>query len=192
MLVSRRRTSPSITFPPLLLDGKVLPLQPAVSILGVEVDSSLSFTGHVKKLASKAANRLNCVRRIAHLLDAPGVSNLYAAQVRSVMEYAPLTWSSCPPAYLGLLDKVQHRAQRLINSQQLPPIQSLQHRRDVAGLCATYKIHRGGALHLATLRQPWTTPHPHAPRDAHTKEQQITFRHGPRRFSAPSCRGTQG
>ena len=178
MLISRRRASPSITLPPVLLDGITLPLQPAVSILGVEVDNSLSFTGHVKKLASKAANRMNCVRRVAHLLDAKGVSNLYAAQVRSVMEYAPLTWSSCPPSYLGLLDKVQHRAQRLITSKctpghQLPPLQHLQHRRDVAGLCATYKIHKEAAPHLAPLRQPWATPHPHATRDALTKEQQL-------------------
>ena len=94
------------------------------------------------------------------------------------MEYAPLTWSSCPSSYLGLLDKVQHRAQHLITSrctpgQQLPPLQPLQHRRNVAGLCATYKIHREGAPHLTTLRQPWATPHPHVTRDTHKKEQQL-------------------
>ncbi len=121
---------------------------------------------------------MNCVRRVAHLLDARGVKNLYAAQVRSVMEYAPLTWSSCPPSYLGLLEKVQHRAQMFINNkttpgQQLPPLQPLQHRRDVAGLCTIYKIHRDGAPHLATLRQPWATPHPYTTRDAHTREQQL-------------------
>ncbi|KAG0717446.1 hypothetical protein GWK47_054426 [Chionoecetes opilio] len=45
-----------------------------------------------------------------------------------------------PPSYLGLLDKVQNRAQRLISlkaapDMQLAPLQPLQHRRDVAGLC---------------------------------------------------------
>ncbi|KAG0716678.1 hypothetical protein GWK47_009110 [Chionoecetes opilio] len=29
------------------------------------------------------------------------------------MENSPLAWSSCPPTYLGLLDRVQARAQRL-------------------------------------------------------------------------------
>ena len=95
------------------------------------------------------------------------------------MEYAPLTWSSCPPSYLGLLDKVQNRAQRLIHGKMTPglqplPLQSLQHRRDVAGLCAIYKIHRESAPHLAKLRQPWATPIPHATRDAHTREHQLT------------------
>ncbi|KAG0712665.1 hypothetical protein GWK47_017958 [Chionoecetes opilio] len=59
----------------------------------------------------------------------------YQSQVRSLMEYAPLTWSSCPPSYLSLLDKVQARAQRLIRlkalqDQLLPPLQPLQQRRD--------------------------------------------------------------
>ncbi|ROT68876.1 hypothetical protein C7M84_012938 [Penaeus vannamei] len=52
-----------------------------------------------------------------------GICTLYAAQVRSLMEYAPLTWSSCPPSYLGLLDKIQQRAQRLI-CLKAPPDQS--------------------------------------------------------------------
>ncbi|KAG0728236.1 hypothetical protein GWK47_032923 [Chionoecetes opilio] len=81
------------------------------------------------------------------LLLLRGITILYAAQVRSLMEYAPLTWSSCPPSYLSLLDKVQARAQRLIRlkalqDQLLPPLQPLQQRRDVAGLCVVYKTHK--------------------------------------------------
>ncbi|MPC18231.1 hypothetical protein E2C01_011109 [Portunus trituberculatus] len=36
------------------------------------------------------------------------------AQVRPVLEYAPLTWSSCPPSYLTGLDRIQARAQRMV------------------------------------------------------------------------------
>ena len=179
MLVSRRRSPPPIPIPPILLEGKVLSLKQSVSVLGVDVDNTLSFTSHVRKTAAKAAGRLSCVRRVSHLLDARGVSNLYAAQVRSVMEYAPLTWSSCPPSYLGLLDQVQHRAQRLITDkapplQQPAPMQSLQHRRDVAGLCVMYKVHKQSAPHLASLRQPWAAPLSHATRDSRWRERQVT------------------
>ncbi|KAG0713249.1 hypothetical protein GWK47_016619 [Chionoecetes opilio] len=86
MLISRRHHPPATPIPPILLDGKVLPLQPTVNILGVEVNSTLSFTSHVRKTASRAAGRLNCVRRVSHLLDARGVTTLYAAQVRSLMD----------------------------------------------------------------------------------------------------------
>ena len=177
MLVSRHRGPRTITIPPILLDGKVLPLQSTVHILGIEVNSCLSFTDHVRKLASRAAGRLSCIQRVSHLLDADGIKNLYAAQVRSIMEYAPLTWSSCPPSYLNLLDKVQDRAQRLITQRvppgrHLTPLQPLQHRRDVAGLSAVFKIHRVRAPHLSSLRQPWAAPHSHVTRDSHTRDQQ--------------------
>ncbi|KAG0722806.1 hypothetical protein GWK47_043876 [Chionoecetes opilio] len=56
---------------------------------------------------------------------------------------------------------------------QLAPLQPLQHRRDVAGLCVTYKILKQGAPHLAILRQPWVTPHPYSTRDAHKRDQQL-------------------
>lgn len=51
--------------PSILLDGMVLTLQPAVSILVVEVNNSLSFTTHVKETASKAACKLNSVRGVS-------------------------------------------------------------------------------------------------------------------------------
>ncbi|KAG0714196.1 hypothetical protein GWK47_014579 [Chionoecetes opilio] len=72
-------------------------LAPTVNILGVEVNSTLSFTSHVRKTASKAAGRLNCVRRVSHLLDARGVTTLYAAQVRSLMDPYSTgeTWPAC-------------------------------------------------------------------------------------------------
>ena len=56
--------------------------------------------------------RLNCVRRVSHLLDVKGIINLYAAQVRSVIEYA----TSC----LGLLNKIQSNTQRLISRKGTP------------------------------------------------------------------------
>ncbi|KAG0713602.1 hypothetical protein GWK47_015845 [Chionoecetes opilio] len=94
------------------------------------------------------------------------------------MEYAPLTWSNCSPSYLNLLDKVQARAQRLIRlkalpDQLLPPLQPLQQRRDVAGLCVVYKTHKQHVPYLAALRQPWARPHGHTARPAATRDHQL-------------------
>ncbi|KAG0714935.1 hypothetical protein GWK47_013117 [Chionoecetes opilio] len=119
MLISRRQRPPDTPIPTILLGGRPVPLQTSLSILGVEVNSVLTFTDHIRTIARKAAWKLSCVRRVSHLLDSQGITTLYAAQVRSLMEYAPLTWSSCPPSYLSLLDKVQARAQRLISLKAL-------------------------------------------------------------------------
>ncbi|KAG0715148.1 hypothetical protein GWK47_012632 [Chionoecetes opilio] len=178
MLISRRQRPPDTPIPTILLGGRPVPLQTSISILGVEVNSVLTFTDHIRTIARKAAWKLSCVRRVSHLLDSQGITTLYAAQVRSLMEYAPLTWSSCPPSYLSLLDKVQARAQRLIRlkalqDQLLPPLQPLQQRRDVAGLCVVYKTHKQYVPHLAALRQPWARPHGHTTRTAATRDHQL-------------------
>ncbi|ROT71085.1 hypothetical protein C7M84_010604 [Penaeus vannamei] len=83
-----------------------------------------------------------------------------------------------PPSYLGLLDKIQQRAQRLIClkaplDQSSPLMQPLQQRRDVAGLCVIYKTHKQSAPHLTALRQPWSQPHGHATRAAATGDDQL-------------------
>ncbi|KAG0710822.1 hypothetical protein GWK47_022007 [Chionoecetes opilio] len=178
MLISRRQRPPDTPIPTILLGGRPVPLQTSISILGVEVNSVPTFTDHMRTIARKAAWKLSCVRCVSHLLDSQGITTLYAAQVRSLMEYAPLTWSSCPPSYLSLLDKVQARAQRLIRlkalqDQLLPPLQPLQQRRDVAGLCVVYKTHKQHVPHLAALRQPWARSHGHTTRTAATRDHQL-------------------
>ncbi|KAG0710869.1 hypothetical protein GWK47_021907 [Chionoecetes opilio] len=94
------------------------------------------------------------------------------------MEYSPLAWSSCPPSYLRLLDRVQARAQRLARLKAPEAaaqiIQPLQQRRDVAGMCVMYKAHRIQLLQLAELRlNPQARPS-HSTRAAHNIDHQVT------------------
>ena len=154
MLISRRHKIDN-NLPRIQLDGKDLLMQQTMGILGVQFDHHLNFIGHVKAIAKTCAAKLACIRRLSGLLDGRGCSVLYNSQVRSVMEYAPLTWSSCPPSYLRILDKIQRRARQIINSRTMdsqPEQQALQHRRDVSGLCVFYKIYKMQSPHLNPLR----------------------------------------
>ena len=177
MLISRRHNQPNAA-PDIRLEGKKLSLQTSINILGVQFNDSLTFTNHVKEVARNAAWKLGCIRRIAYLLDARGVTTLYNAQVRSLMEYSPLTWSSCPPSYLNLLDRVQNRAHRLVQLKAQDEIvsnfQPLQHRRDVAGLCVMYKVHKQRTPHLDSLRLKPAAPTSHATRAATNRDHQLT------------------
>ncbi len=114
----------------LRMGDNTIPLQDSVNILGVEVDSRLLFDRHLEKVAQKASQRVTLLRRLQHLLHADGLLTLYKAQVRPIMEYAPLTWMSSANCHLNLLDKVQRRAERLITSsaQQTQPRQQQQQR----------------------------------------------------------------
>ena len=178
MLISRRQESQNTSQAKIKLEGKTLQQQAAINILGVEFNHDLSFTGHVRNLAKNAARKLACVRRISHLLDSRGCAALYNSQVRSLMEYSPLVWSSCPPSYLNLLDKVQDRARRLVEYKMRehdPPtaFQPLQHRRDVAGLCVVFKVHRLHTPHLATLHlRPAAVPS-YTTRTAHRRSEEL-------------------
>ena len=113
MLISRTRDAR-------LMEGQLrfgedtLAIKESVNILGVEVDSTLSFASHLESVARKASLRVTLLRRVRHLLDADGLMKLYKAQVRPVMEYSPLSWMSSAQCHLSLLDKVQRRAERLI------------------------------------------------------------------------------
>ncbi|XP_069987649.1 uncharacterized protein [Penaeus vannamei] len=171
MLVSRRHSPLDTPIPTILLDGRALPLQASISILGVEMNSALTFTGHVKNIGKPPGN----------LIVSGGYHFLISRESPPYMQVksAPsLTWSSSPPSYLGLLDKIQQRAQRLIclkapPDQSSPLMQPLQQRRDVAGLCVIYKTHKQSAPHLTALRQPWAQPHGHATRAAATGDDQL-------------------
>ena len=181
MLITRRQAA-NIHRPALLMDGKNLTYNSAVNILGVQIDSRLTFTNHVREIAKKAARKLACIRRIAPLLDGNGCYTLYNSQVRSLMEYCPLVWSSCAPSYLELLDRIQNRAQRLVSlktneSDRQLGFQPLQHRREVAALCVLYKAHRQNIPHLAALRlEPGLEPGTaalHNTRNSSTRGQEL-------------------
>ena len=65
----------------------------SVDILGVEVDSKLSFCRHLETVAYKTSLTVTLPGKVRHL-DPDGFLTFYKAQVRSVMEYiySPLTW----------------------------------------------------------------------------------------------------
>ncbi|XP_045121812.1 uncharacterized protein LOC123510597 [Portunus trituberculatus] len=163
------------------MGGNSISLQDSVNILGVEVDSRLLFDRHLVDVAQKASQKVTLLRRLRHLLDADGLLTLYKAQVRPIMEYAPLTWMSSARSHLTLLDKVQRRAERLISNarQQHLPRQpwrqrqqqqqqqqqrqedrqvlrdTLDHRRKVAALTVLHKAQIQNVPHLADLRATW-------------------------------------
>ncbi|KAG0715070.1 RNA-directed DNA polymerase from mobile element jockey [Chionoecetes opilio] len=178
LLISRRQDITNLPAPDIRLEGRSLPLQRSISILEVEFDAGLTFTSHARRVAKNSAWRLSCVRRISHLLDAKGVEVLYKAQVRPLMEYSPLAWSSCPPSYLATLDRVQRRAQRLASDKRPhhapDSFQPLQKRRDVAGLCVMHKALNLHTPHLAAIKLPRPQPPLHSTRVAPHRQEQVT------------------
>ena len=52
-----------------LEDGTIVPSAEAHVVLGITIDSRLTFCSHVKQLGKKVANKLNALTRIAPYLS---------------------------------------------------------------------------------------------------------------------------
>ena len=114
--------------------------------MGVTIDSKLTWAKHISNIASRAGQKLGALRRVANKLDRRGRATVYKAQVRSVMEYASLSWMSASPTSLGLLDSIQKKALRIIGvdrdeARKELNITSLHQRRQVAAATVLYKMH---------------------------------------------------
>ena len=135
MTVSRIRGDwqiPEITFA-----GVAVPETDLLDLLGVSFDKSLTMGPHVRAVARKAASKLGFLRRASYLLDPAGMTTVYKGFVLPTMEYAPLVWMGAAPSTLSLLDDIQRRAMNIIGDGLLD---SLHHRRTVAGLCYLFKL----------------------------------------------------
>lgn len=160
MVVSRSPAAMAAMAGKLSFGAAALPLQDDVKILGVEVDRGLRFDSHVKSIAKKASHRISALRRIASFLDRKGRLLLYKAQVRPHLEYAALSWMSCAATHRRRLDSIQRRAIRLVDAALPPhpeperPLDSLEHRRDVAAIVVFHKAQVQRVPHLAGLRHP--------------------------------------
>ena len=86
--------------PPLGIDGQVLETVRSQKVLGLVIQDNLKWNENTCMIVSKASKRLNIIR----VLPRGGVSAadllvIYAALVRSVLEYCCVVWHNALPAY---------------------------------------------------------------------------------------------
>ena len=143
MILSRKRTPSKLN---LYFGDCKLPSVDELEILGVSIDSKLTWSKHISAISTKAGQKLGALRKVANKLDTEGIANVYKSQVRSVMEYASLSWVSASPTILSQLDNIQKKALRIIGidedtARSQLNMTSLHHRRQVAAATVLYKMH---------------------------------------------------
>src|ERR1700755_3178855 len=87
------------------------------NILGVSFSRDLSWKDHITSLSKQASKRLGVRRRLQHFFTPPQLLALYRGVVRPCVEYASHIWGGS--THTALLEKVESRAFRLINSPAL-------------------------------------------------------------------------
>ena len=84
-------------------------------LLGLEIDSELSFTYHVEKLCKKLSQRIGVLKKIRSCLPTRQRLLYYNTMIRSVLHYVSSIWTSCDKESLSCVFKLQKRAARVIS-----------------------------------------------------------------------------
>jgi len=133
----------------LLFLGEVLNEVNSIKLLGININKTLNWGGHVDKIAKRAGQMLGILRKSRKLLPISVLGTLYKCRVRSVMEYCGPIWQNAPKCFISKLDSIQRKACRIIgvNGDTCPQmnIHSLQHRRNVSGLAQFHRMVNGVA-----------------------------------------------
>ena len=85
-----------------------------IKVLGVGLDSRLSFDHHIKSMCSRASNQINALKRISRFLNVDGRLQIYKAFIRANFSYCPVSWIFCGKRNSKKLEKLQERALRLV------------------------------------------------------------------------------
>ena len=103
MLISRSRTV-ELLFPD-LIDGSVVEMVSELKILGVILDSKLTFEKQVRAIAASASMRFGILRKTMSVFrDVTVVAKCFWAFILPVLEYCSPAWMSSATSHLSLLD----------------------------------------------------------------------------------------
>ena len=96
------------------IDDLVLVPKDNVKLLGINIDSELKFTDHVKSLCTKMSKKVTAFYRVARLLDYNKARLLYNAFILSSLNYCPLIWMFCWKTANREINKINKRAPRML------------------------------------------------------------------------------
>ena len=115
-IFSHRHENPQITIN--ISDIEIIS-KSTVTLLGIVIDSKLTFSEHINKLCKQAGKQVNVLRRFAKLLNTNQKLDIYRTFIVSNFNYCPLVWHFCPKSCIRLMEKVNERALRFVYSDQM-------------------------------------------------------------------------
>ena len=106
------------------------------TLVGLKIDNKMRWGPMVKKLATKARQRIGALNRVRHLLNSQNLKTLYMMFIRSIMEYNSVCWMGAAQSHLSSLDRIQHTAEKMRGFTAEP----LQARRDATTMSLALKL----------------------------------------------------
>jgi len=85
------------------------------TLLGVQIDSKLSFNEHIEKVCKKLASRIAILRKIRACLPLKQRLQFCNSIIHPVMSYANAVWANCDKELVYKVLRLQKRAARVIS-----------------------------------------------------------------------------
>jgi hypothetical protein len=121
-IVFGNKTDAPVNF---IVKGNVLNCVENVLLLGINIDSKLSFDEHIKSICTKASRQINVIIRMSNLLDINVKETMYKTFIKSTFNYCPVVWMMCSKQNLRKLEKLQCRALRFVYSDYISSYEDL-------------------------------------------------------------------
>ena len=97
------------------MNGVVLERTNSIKDLGVDISSTLVWDDHINRVVAKCNKKLGMIKRAIGFNAPPKVSKtLYAALIRSDLEYCSSVWSGTSKRNTEVIEGVQRRATKFI------------------------------------------------------------------------------
>jgi hypothetical protein len=114
--------------------------------LGVWITNTLKPSNHIAHIVQRANQTLGLIRRTFTYMDCRLMKQLFTSLVRPQLEYANVVWHPCLKKDIESLEKVQHRATRMVPGLAKLPYEERLKRMDLPSL--TYRRTRGDAIEV--------------------------------------------
>ena len=116
----------------LTLDNHTIRIQPHIKLLGVWLDSKLSFSHHIHNTTSVARSTIYALRKIRPYLNTEQCKLIYTSIIRPKLEYCSSLFLTITKSLNTKLERAQNKAIRIIC--RAPPIFSINDARPLVDL----------------------------------------------------------
>ena len=114
--------------------------QTHVKLLGITIDSKLTFDMHIENLCKKASQQLNILRRFKNMFKAKELNLVFNSFIMANFNYCPIVWHFCGVKSMKRIEMIQERALRLMYDDLTTPYTTL------------LQKHEHVAMHVKQLR----------------------------------------
>ena len=123
LLVSHRKNELSID-----IEGKTIICEKSVKLLGITIDSQLTFYEHISSICKKVSLKLHALARVSHLMHQNKLRLLMKAFIESQFSYCPLIWMFHSRILNNRINHLHERALRLVYNDHISSFEQLLNR----------------------------------------------------------------